>query len=502
MSRLSIWVLQVAHVYLSSFSFSSVFDTTSLNPESLFFSSVRFGAALLPHTIILYTAPNFQYKCELLRTILRIFTVHCIRLSSKLRANTPNPRLTPEATATSTNTINNPITDSMTTTLVTAVIKVTVIIGLFTLSLAIARSLSVLSASIGRLLEPSVGEITRDHVLVASVRPYTQALPDGLWLVLTWTTFVTGYLLRTVLALPNAACLILGYVLSDMMPQPVALTLAVLYAISVAVQTARLCRSEFRAFISLGPGGTPSTFSGFKRITLLAWVGRIDVLKAPDHDLGNGFLGGYLPSRFGHRPIVGGIAPQRQTEQRGSPEVYDYLLTCLDHFAAENSDHLHAGLSFLERYTPAILANCDCVNASVFRTFGCEITHPHKVDGSLHVVLHPDDIRTVIDAGWGERHPLARANSLWTAWFFCTESRPPVPETLAFVYAPRTYSEVLTVMNIVQAGACFVADPDAVGDGHAACSNHHPRQQQAVHCPSVSCRVCVQHACSQSHSQT
>ena len=61
--------------------------------------------------------------------------------------------------------------------------------------------------------------------------------------------------------------------------------------------------------------------------------------------------------------------------------------------------------------TTAVFAHCNYVKLPLFRTFGSEITHPHHVDGSLHVMLHLQDIQPVVETGWGERHPIARADS-------------------------------------------------------------------------------------------
>ncbi|KAK4541231.1 hypothetical protein LTR36_008147 [Oleoguttula mirabilis] len=355
-----------------------------------------------------------------------------------------------------------------------ALVALCIFLGLVTISVAIRTSRALLN-TLSTRAGFDVGAMNKDHILVTTLRPLARAIPAGFWLGLTWTAFAAGYLIKTVATPPNAIVFVLGYVVSKIVPLDVSLILLTAYNTYTIIQATSTCQAEYEAFIALGPGGTPSTLSGLKRITLLAWFGRINVFEAPTHDQGNGFLIGGLEVRQGNRPITGGIAPQRQLDQRGSGPVFDYLLTCLDHFSAENIMHLRTDTSFLEKCTAAIVANCDYVTAPLFRTFGCEVAHPHHVDGSLHVMLHSDDIKTVIDAGWGERHPLARADSPWTAWFFITESRPPVPENLAFVYAPRTYAEVLTVMAVVQAGARFVADARMIGDGHETCSNHHPR---------------------------
>ena len=341
---------------------------------------------------------------------------------------------------------------------------------------ALAQTIKMLVSTIGTKIGGLRAEVTKDATSVRVIRPFVQAMPDWIWQLLTWTPFFLGYLIKAAVTVQNLVFFFLWYVSAGSFFDALSLMLLLR---PIADQAVTICHADFKAFIDLGPGGTPSTWNGFKRITLNAWFGRINVLKPPKHNMGSGFLSS-MPQREGMRPVVAGIAPQRQLDQRNSPEVFDYLLTNLDHFAAENNSHLRKATSFLEKRTEAIFAHCDCVNHPLFRTFGCEIMHPHHIDGSLHVVLHPEDIRTVIEAGWAERHPIARADSWWTWWFFTTEGRPPVPEHLCFIYAPRTYEEVCIVMMIVEAGAWYVAGEGKVhADGHMNCPNHYPRKEKA-----------------------
>lgn len=60
----------------------------------------------------------------------------------------------------------------------------------------------------------------------------------------------------------------------------------------------------------------------------------------------------------------------------------------------------------------------------------------------------------MIEAGWGERHPLARGG--WCRRF--------VPREFVLVYAPRGEEEVGIVMRIVEAGVWWVAGIE-VGEG-------------------------------------
>jgi len=63
------------------------------------------------------------------------------------------------------------------------------------------------------------------------------------------------------------------------------------------------------------------------------------------------------------------------------------------------------------------------------------------------MTLHPEDIKTVLEARWGERHPLARGG--WCSRF--------VPKEFVMIYAPRSKLEVDTVMEIIKAGVGWIS---------------------------------------------
>jgi hypothetical protein len=64
----------------------------------------------------------------------------------------------------------------------------------------------------------------------------------------------------------------------------------------------------------------------------------------------------------------------------------------------------------------------------------------------MHITLHPADAKMVLEAGWGEKHPLARGG--WFEMF--------VPKEFVMVYAPGEEEDVEVLIDIVMAGAWFV----------------------------------------------
>lgn len=129
-----------------------------------------------------------------------------------------------------------------------------------------------------------------------------------------------------------------------------------------------------------------------------------------------------LPYRPGPRPSVAGLAPQRQLNQAGSPQIFEALKSTLCQLSVQNPKKFVIATSCLEKHGFALFARHPlnvCGNG--------EVCHLHTSDKSMHMNLHPDDIKEILAKGWGQRHPMA-----WTGWVYT-----PVPSTFVMVYAPR-----------------------------------------------------------------
>lgn len=231
----------------------------------------------------------------------------------------------------------------------------------------------------------------------------------------------------------------------------------------------------YQACLDLGQGGTPANWWGGWRIQRLLFCGRLaNVFEAPHVPPGlkpyRGQLFG-LPERQGERPTVIGCAPQRQINQKTSVETFDQHIENLEKIAATYPELLKTEISFLESHTTALKAKQTAKTDETPTTaeFGHEIGHPHRIDGSMHMILHPEDVKTVIEAKWGERHPIANTSWYWLKWFHRTKfdengkpRRPPVPEYLCFIYAPRNEADMATIKRIIAAAAWFVTGEDKI----------------------------------------
>lgn len=198
----------------------------------------------------------------------------------------------------------------------------------------------------------------------------------------------------------------------------------------------------------MGPGGTPSSFSGYLKIKCLSFFALRNPYKPPphlDHNIKHreSYLSD-LPPRKRERPETRGIAPHRQVTQKASKESYDRLAAAIVEAAKKSGDRLELGTSCFEKHGTGLFSK-----SPAKRTCLGEICHAHPSDGSLHLTLHPADAMIVLQRAWGERHPLARDD--WGGFF-----QRFVPSGFVMLYAPHDEEELEVVLQIIQAAAWFI----------------------------------------------
>jgi hypothetical protein len=148
-------------------------------------------------------------------------------------------------------------------------------------------------------------------------------------------------------------------------------------------------------------------------------------------------------------PYVVGTAPHRQINQTIPEGIRSYYTGRLAFFASLVNNY---SWSPTKDTTTTRSDSCNCLEDTGLCTVDCNFCSPHGSDGSTHVILHPSDLEIVVQNGWGELHPLAKTGS----YFASSGDSCYMPATLALIYAPRTYSEVSTVMEIVKAGSRYL----------------------------------------------
>lgn len=262
----------------------------------------------------------------------------------------------------------------------------------------------------------------------------------------TMESLELGSSLRSNMSLPIAC-------IREQTPTPyVSIAIATALIVSAAT-TLYFVHQDYCKFLSLGPGGTPSTWLGFLKIKLLGlWAINDPYMPPPippEIYLNRpAYLSkSELVQRKGARPIVQGIAPHRQLNQRPTSADFQKLRENIDSMGDRWPRRLRHGTSCLEKHGPGLFA-LQPINAS--RHCSGEVCHAHPSDGSMHLTLHPADAAIVILRGWGERHPLSSGG--WLARF--------VPQGFCMVYAPRNEAEVEVVRKIVAAAVWWVGGVD------------------------------------------
>jgi hypothetical protein len=282
---------------------------------------------------------------------------------------------------------------------------------------------------------------------------------------------------------------------SRFMQDPLFIWLTILCLCGTLAYAAHSIYLDYRAFLALGPGGTPADFFGYLRVKFLSLFALRDTCQpAPMSAVlfpQTGYLS-KLPWRDGQRPVVKGIAPQRQQNQRPPKAVFAHLERTIDALAASPNHQLMQGTSCFEKHGPGLFAihprafafssyyslipavakrtqDASCLAPSNTLRFAhapvqrerrrpsnCphEVCHAHPSDGSLHMTLHPADAKLVLERGWGERHPLARGG--WLERF--------VPSGFVLVYAPRTLDEVDIIERMIKAAIWWIAEDTLVGE--------------------------------------
>ena len=174
---------------------------------------------------------------------------------------------------------------------------------------------------------------------------------------------------------------------------------------ALALKVYRSIVTDYRSFLALGPGGTPSNFAGYLRVSYLRFFALKDPFQPPSLAHACYPTVSYLrslPQRSSPRPIVAGIAPQRQVNQKCPAYVYDALRKALHSLADAHPSMLKKGNSCFEKHGLALFLSI-CIqpphlNALLHPTPGhlnptCantgEICHLHaSVSPSLTMIAH------------------------------------------------------------------------------------------------------------------
>ena len=227
-----------------------------------------------------------------------------------------------------------------------------------------------------------------------------------------------------------------------------------LMSLAILLLLFNLIRNDYQAAVARGSGGTPSSFLGYLEINFFRLFRKCNSQAVPEVPSDLWMQRGYLenlPIRNGVRPRIVGLAPQRQTTQVGSKAMYEALANIIVDFARTNQSQCYLGRSTFKNNNTALFARTAGFTQTKYHG---EICHAHPDDGSMHLNMHPADVKVVVEAGWGELHPLARPNYWWN--LIC-----PVPAGLTMVYSPRDEKELEVMKIILRAAAWWMSGVDS-----------------------------------------
>lgn len=194
-------------------------------------------------------------------------------------------------------------------------------------------------------------------------------------------------------------------------------------------------KNDYAAWMELGPGGLPANVGGWLIATALRPLARRDSLTVGG--AASPGLHWHLERRAGPRPTIAPYPiPHRQLTDRANSTLIERLNAAVTAEARPDGPFHMARSRFERRGDALYVTDITAAAPWIARTKG-EILHVHETEGSLHVVLQPDDAQTVISAGWGELHPLAGRPVL------------ALPETYVFLYAPRHSDDADRIEQII-----------------------------------------------------
>ena len=121
--------------------------------------------------------------------------------------------------------------------------------------------------------------------------------------------------------------------------------------------TYRYVNNDYQKFLDLGPGGTPSTFVGYLRVSYLKIFALQDPFQPPSLAEAvfpsDGYLS-HLPHRAAPRPHIAGIAPHRQTNQWAPETLRKSLQNALCSLVDCYPNSLRKGISCFEKHGLAL----------------------------------------------------------------------------------------------------------------------------------------------------
>ena len=167
-----------------------------------------------------------------------------------------------------------------------------------------------------------------------------------------------------------------------------------------------------------------------------------------------------LPPRKSCRQNITSTIPQGQRNPLTPIERCSALSSTIRDMATTYPQLTYLGRSTFETHkndkdnninTTTLFSRCRTYGGTKY--FG-EICRSYPEDGSMHLKLHPADVKLVLESGWGERPSRGMTNWWWKCF-----TGAPTGDTL--IYAPQSEQELIVVTEIIRAAVWWVGKHDS-----------------------------------------
>ncbi|KAJ9608370.1 hypothetical protein H2200_007358 [Cladophialophora chaetospira] len=221
------------------------------------------------------------------------------------------------------------------------------------------------------------------------------------------------------------------------------------------------CVQDYHFFLSLGRGGPQYNLIGWFKVHIIVrpfTLAQEDLTLTDDYPYDGArkeILS--LPIRQGERPLIRGIAPQRQFTQRPGPGMQKRILDLFSSFVEANPQLLEQRLSCAEKCSLALFAHPLLMAKperlpEIAPIFKGELGHVHG-ESSLHLYFSPADARVIIEKGWAGRHRISRTQP-W--WYGGIKNMWGIGNSFLIVYAPRSEEELDVLKTLITASAMWM----------------------------------------------
>jgi len=236
-------------------------------------------------------------------------------------------------------------------------------------------------------------------------------------------------------------------------------------ATSVLLILGPLLYNNWQAYLSLGPGGLPYNVKGWMLALFLKLFER-KTTTVQEYDLdeykGQWLQSEGLPKRNGPRPDSGPHIPVRQFNQFAPEVMKQRLDEMVKRLVASNPTIVAFETSPHETLNKGIMIHPSLPSPHKTAEIALrEIAHVHPIDHSMHIFMAPQDCKTLITHGWGERHKLSGS---YPMRFINRTSY--LPKEYVWLYAPRDERELAVVEQILIASIGYMTSTRAADVKH------------------------------------